>query len=54
MWRWLSSALRRLFGRKKKITGTATLRAQGATLSAAGQQDVFDVGNENELPKEVG
>jgi hypothetical protein len=28
------------------ITGTATLTAQGATLSAAGQLDIFDIGND--------
>jgi hypothetical protein len=49
-WQWLI----RLFKRKPKaITGAAVLHSQSSMLVSAGQQDIYDVGNENELPKEI-
>lgn len=47
MWKWLLAFFARFRKKPKAIMGIAVLSARNVGLTAEGQQDVYDVGNED-------
>jgi hypothetical protein len=48
VWKWLTAFFSLFKKKPRAITGSATLSAGRARLVSEGQQDVYDVGNEDE------